>query len=625
MRQSRVPEEPWYTPMIVEFLIHDVPRLSGIPERLVARDVHTFERRLAAEGEGFVTKTLPSLGKAIDLALQGGSPLTTRAFKKIPGSALPRFLSALLGRVFLVDGWIRDDACIVCIRLLRQITFWCKKIEKEASDESLQKAYAEFVQIDENLDRDISIDFCDPPDWLRLGRVLVERALRNFEVSSINMPRHGPGAVAGGEGTLGKRKLDTSYKKLEEVFRPIPWFRSLRDAAEDPCEVTSRTRKEVGYDKLSHVFKDSTSWRLIGLPPAEYMWCQQAVKTALYDFIENTSQILRGHVNFTDQTINRELAKDWRNCETLDMSKASDRNSLSLVRYLFGRTAVWPYLEASRTPGITLPDGRTLLYKKFAPMGSATCFPVQAVVYYCLAVASLHSAGVPLLLAIRSVYVYGDDLIVPRGHFLTLQRTFSSVGLKFNEEKCCLHGRFRESCGMDAYDGVDVTPVRLRRVYGSEPSTYLAIVAHANELYKAGYYAASHALRCLALRAKPRLRALNLPSYEHELPVLAWLDATATTLPRAVLRKPKDGISHLVGWCYEPHRLEAHLADEKRYLREVLSHGGVVGLLKENKKPGLRVRLLAEKYRGRLVRRRVCVVRSGSQEVAPQVTRQVSY
>jgi hypothetical protein len=39
----------------------------------------------------------------------------------------------------------------------------------------------------------------------------------------------------------------------------------------------------------------------------------------------------------------------------------------------------------------------------------------------------------------------------------------SSVGLVVNHDKSFVHGHFRESCGMDAFRGVQVTPIRFRK------------------------------------------------------------------------------------------------------------------------------------------------------------------
>jgi len=162
--------------MFSSLLLKDIPSQLGISPAEFSRDVYTLEKRLADEGESFVTKTLPTLGKAIDLALQGRSPLKTTAFKKrCRSSALPAFLQGLLRRVFEDTGYVRIDPCVHSIRLLRQICFWCKKVEKGFSDESLQQATEKFVSTDRDL---------PPMDHIFVGGTLgTAKALMTFCLS----------------------------------------------------------------------------------------------------------------------------------------------------------------------------------------------------------------------------------------------------------------------------------------------------------------------------------------------------------------------------------------------------------------------------------------------------------
>lgn len=574
------PEKPWYTPMVVAFLGDDVPRILGIPQHLLIRDVTTLESRVSCEGESFFTKTLPSLGLAVDIALQGETPLCApssfgRYYSKKRGkTALPKFLQALLNRVFLDDGYVRDQPCISTIRLIRQLCNWCKKLEKGYSDESLQRALVDFIQVDQALPscKDLVLS---AGRLLGVARAVVDRIFRNVDPVSTVTPAHGPGAVASGGSAAEKRELPVAYGHLEKVFRPIPWFRSLRDAAEDYARVTQRERRPYGLSRTRFVNKDSRGPRTIGFEPAEYMWCQQALMRLMYRHVENSGWAARGRVNFRNQNVNRELARDWQTWDTLDMSKASDRNSLALFKLLWCNTPLYAWLLASRTPGTVLPDGSTLVYKKFAPMGSAVCFPVQAVTYYALACAALHLAGMPLLLAIRKVFVFGDDLIVPHGHFAVLDEAFSSVGLKFNVEKCCISGRFRESCGLDAYDGQEVTPVRFKKSDMNTDTDVVRLVEHARALHAAGYWSAGESLeRSSKAEYRDLFNKFRFPhSNRQDLPFLSW--------PSHGAGKIKITRSYQVlsarGWAYASKRERANPAFEMMYLREGLTRAGPVG------------------------------------------------
>lgn len=606
-------EKPWYLRTVLVFLSEDVPKLLGLTPAAVARDILTLEHRVTMEGESFLTKTLPTFGKSLDYALQERAPLSVSGFcKRSRRSALPAFLQALTERVFSEDGHVLESPCIQTIRCLRQLFYWCKKVEKGFTDESLQKSIDEFKDIDRALP-EVSIH--TNPRLLGLARGVIRLILRKIAGVGGALPRHGPGAVAWDKGCVGKRRLRISYTNLERIFRPVPWFRSLRDVSENPQAILSRPQTEFGVSRLAFVEKDSSGPRLIGLEPAEYMWCQQALKSLLYDHIEKYS-IAKGQINFTDQSINRNLVADWRRYDTLDMSSASDRNSLSLVQILFKGLPLYDALMASRTPGVVLPNGELFMYKKFAPMGSAVCFPVEAMVFYALAVASLKLAGYPFLLALQSTFVYGDDIVVPHGFFETLRSNFESVGLKFSDQKCCVSGKFRESCGLDMYDGQEVTPLRLRRPHLNKGVLDLiSVVEHANSLMAAGYTAAARTLRKDACKRYQELRLLALPStWRRDLPILTWLDFERDT----VKYKYKNSLCFVKGWVALPVKVEADAADDTFFLRESLCHGGPVGDFKVSQVKGrvpadkagnelLRTRVLTLRYQGAIVKKRLCI------------------
>lgn len=596
------PEKPWYLPSVVAFLRDDIPQSLGVPPKLFARDVITLERRVATEGESFLTKTLPSLAKVFDLALQSRTRFQSSAFKKAKGSSLPAFLQGLTKRIFDDDGNIVEQPCIVSIRLVRQMLLMCKKIRKGFSDEDITAAVHDFCEVDGSLPPlDHNFDLSD--QVLVFARRLIHAVFRRFPSCTEFRFGHGPGAVVGAQNASDKRRMNTCFEKLESAFRPIPTFRSYRDVAENLDDFLSRPRISYGLSRMAFVEKDSGGPRTIGLEPAEYMWCQQALKSAMYHRME-THFLTRGHVNFADQSVNRLLARDWSAYETLDMSKASDRCSYALVRYLFEGLPLWRYLDASRTPGTTLPSGETFLYRKFAPMGSAVCFPVESIVFFSLTVATLHVLGkVPLLMALKKVFVYGDDLVVPRGFYPLLSEKFSALSLKFNEQKCCVEGRFRESCGADCYDGVDVTPHRLKTVYpidgdDQNPLLYVSLVSFTNQTIEQ-YRQFSLTLRRDAIERYPFLRKLRLETLcTSELPGVYWYDPVVGARPR--LFNKVGGLATFSSWYPLPVKEVLCESWERAYLRESLSRGGPVGVLRPKK----RLRLLDRRFSVVLRRKR---------------------
>jgi hypothetical protein len=103
--------------------------------------------------------------------------------------------------------------------------------------------------------------------------------------------------------------------------------------------------------------------------------------------------------------------------------------------------------------------------------------------------------GVPRNKAYRSVWVYGDDIILPTLDVETAISALEIVGLRVNEDKSCFSGCFRESCGVDACMGVDVTPIKIKKVI-QQPgiTTISSYIAYSNELFWLGYWNLSRRL-----------------------------------------------------------------------------------------------------------------------------------
>jgi hypothetical protein len=132
-------------------------------------------------------------------------------------------------------------------------------------------------------------------------------------------------------------------------------------------------------------------------------------------------------------------------------------------------------------------------------MGSALTFPVQSLSFYILCIsAGLVATGTPVgswKKLSGQVRVYGDDLIVPVSWMPVLQRLFELLYLKINSAKTFVKGNFRESCGTDAYNGVNVSPGQVLEVYDeSRLGTLQGVVDSSNNLFVKGFTNMSNAL-----------------------------------------------------------------------------------------------------------------------------------
>jgi hypothetical protein len=88
------------------------------------------------------------------------------------------------------------------------------------------------------------------------------------------------------------------------------------------------------------------------------------------------------------------------------------------------------------------------------------------------------------------ISVYGDDIIVPTDWVPFVMNSLEQFCLKVNSAKSFWTGKFRESCGVDAYDGVQVTPVYCRRLLPTsrfDAEEIASYVSMHHALYERGF------------------------------------------------------------------------------------------------------------------------------------------
>jgi hypothetical protein len=500
-------------------------------KRALRLTINFVNRRVSLEGRGFLTKALPRLGRALDRALTGASRInaTELCFSALPGSELPRFLGEFWMRVFSSTGMVLLDPCVESVRILRQILYLFYKYELDYSHDDEQKVLDQFIQTEKELcisDKWL-MDILKPtvelailhrsrvpkfrqvfqtlegptPDLVqivRIARRLLLKLFERFDPTDI-IPSHGPGVVSTKEQLWNKFRFTNVPDRVAQMYPLDEYFFVNKDHL---CDRLSEIKSLTSSERPSKVIlvpKDSRGPRLISCEPLCLQWIQQGLSRAIVQHVERNDSrpYASTAVRFTDQGCNRVAAlsssKTGRYA-TLDLKEASDRVSLELVRLLFPEWLM-PYLEACRSLSTVMPSGETVVLRKFAPMGSALCFPIMA-----LTIWSLLAAASPDSDSRDRILVYGDDVIVETAKAADAIELLEVFGLKINQTKSCTTGFFRESCGMDAFKGIDVTPVRIRTVWSSHrcPESYTSWISYANSLYDRKYYAAySYIKSCL--------------------------------------------------------------------------------------------------------------------------------
>lgn len=459
------------------------------------RDFVTLSSRYQSEGFPFFSKTMPQLAKAMLKALGNGKFILPSSFKRCrKGSEIPAFCGSLFLKVFRHDGTLRNDACPDAILALRQFLEVCYKANLPRKVQDDDAVIQSFVRVEEELAQIGSIEW-DP--ILILANQLTKTLYCDYAMKRKSGLRfkHGPGVTANvpidqkfdHKLTFGLpvvREFSTSFFFNEEDgmtrLDRYPVANSLSYFKSENCA------------KVILVPKDSRGPRLISCEPAENQFIQQGIAAYIIEKLES-DKLSSGHVNFADQSINRNLAYEHSSTKvysTLDLKDASDRVSLALVEKVFYGTDLLPDLLTARSSHTQLLDGSRIKLLKHAPMGSALCFPVMAHTIYVLCVSGIMGLVGDLHEAIDSVYVYGDDVVVKTKYAEFVKRVLERYHLRVNADKCFIDSNFLESCGMDAFKSNNVTPIRLREVdiecrknlITEKPKTLLSLLSTANLL-----------------------------------------------------------------------------------------------------------------------------------------------
>jgi hypothetical protein len=599
---------------LLESLLHDCKRLNPDVEGL-SRDLQTAKQRFENEGYGFLTVALPSLDAALLRGLSSGRFACPTGFKTIRGGTIPRFLSGMFCKVFdPITGILKEDADLCVLKCMRNVLQLFKKMQLSSENEALlhKKAVVEFYRCD---DVAKSVVIPDRHDHL-IGRVskILLNTLNSKDVQYATY-RHGPGAVEerlranqkwsalsnairkdgtfdtlsyGFEAQAGYDRVNfegPSRVGLSDSERPNrKKFRSGRHRSQSTSHSTrlggipifdGASRRNA---RLITVAKNSSSRRTITVEPVLNQFVQQGLRTLLLEAISEC-RILGNSIALSDQSKNQILALEgsrFDNWATIDLKSASDLLSVKLVESVFRHHGLFfDHMMDCRSTGVYCDLAETKHLGKFAGMGNALTFPVQSICFAVISLAAiLDYQGLSptywnLRRASRCIRVYGDDIIVKREYAHQVVNWLHNVGLLVNVKKSFLEGNFKESCGVDAFRGVDVTPLYLKHRPddgAADPSIIAGLVALSNTMWMQGLYSAS---TCLKDEVEERL-GKTLPLVSSKSGLLGW----HTRIDSSSAHK----------WCRRTHQLLVR-APVLKTLRRVDKISGYAALLKLLCKP----------------------------------------
>jgi len=302
--------------------------------------------------------------------------------------------------------------------------------------------------------------------------------LSDFQINLDTFcPRHGTGAVA-------ERRVKSKYDKYMVLRHHALVDYLLRKAGSSETEFlpiigVNSEHFDEGFDHVSvvqFVPKNATKLRTVCKEAATQMYYQKGVQLELYRYISH-HKYLKWHIPLQEQDMSRQAciaaSRTGLLC-TIDQSAASDRISWDLVKRLFSGTRLLPWLLATRSREFLLPSGKRVTAAKFAPMGSALCFPVMCLTFAAIVEYAKRRAEssawcrfrIPRSEGGRTWLVYGDDIICPTTWAKSVMLIINRLGMKVNVSKSFVDetNPYRESCGVEAWDGHDVTPFLFPRL-----------------------------------------------------------------------------------------------------------------------------------------------------------------
>lgn len=371
----------------------------------------------------------------------------------------------------------RDNQAVSLLRKLRELP---TSIDRKAvAEESFLACEAQCFRTNQRLNcySDLGV-YADQEEhvsaFIRRARKIVKAILGPRPPDDIE-GRFGPGATFGDRGKLttvpdkmtSSPTLTADAKYFLLCYHGTAWAQAQR--------AIGREINFVPGNRFTTVPKDCTKDRGIAIEPSINVFYQLGVGRLIRERLRRFGIDLS-----TGQDIHRRVAREASirgHLCTLDLSNASDTVSTSLVRALL--PGPWFELLDDLRSKKTQFRGRWHVLEKFSSMGNGFTFELETLLFLGLILACDPSQGTDhhgprQLVAGKTVFVFGDDLIFPSGFSKDVMSVLKFFGMTVNEAKSFVSGPFRESCGGDYFEGVDVRPFFLKQL-PNEPQQLISM------------------------------------------------------------------------------------------------------------------------------------------------------
>jgi len=492
---------------LMSFLSEVLNELGTWCHTSATRDLKTIESRVEHEGLSFLTITLPNFGKDFERSLDRGYVAHDLFTGFRFSGGLPAFLRGFLEQVFdSVSGRLLDEPDKTSIWAMRQITLMFAKILVDCSDERMQAAFDSYIKCESDVVRSTQLLHGNrlETEFQEMSRLLYREIFvkvdRKIYIGDIR-GKHGPGSTADKVRGNAKYFIQEWTSRLEEVFPHQEYLAtSYSLALANLSGINIREPEAERPVEVLAVPKTLKTPRIIAREPSYMQFMQQGILEAVVQAL-STDNLVSKFISFEDQSANQQLAREGSlsgDLATLDLSEASDRVSNRHVELmLHGFSSFGRAVQATRSLKADVRGHGVIPLTKFASMGSALTFPMEAMVFLTLIFLGIQKelrrplTRKDLYKFSGMVRVYGDDIIVPVEYVSSVVTILEAFGFKINANKSFWTGKFRESCGKEYYDGEDVSIVRVRRVFPTQRKhveELESMVSLRNQLYMAGMW-----------------------------------------------------------------------------------------------------------------------------------------
>lgn len=286
----------------------------------------------------------------------------------------------------------------------------------------------------------------------RLSRVL--KTLRPPRIEHL-LGSFGPGVTSD--------RLDNFAKWCRDgVFpRHVPITAFIKDL-NDYVAIGKIRYVTYGITKVAEVPKTIKSNRVVSAEYANFMWLQKAIGKHLSRELHRR---FKGRISLHDSDKHNRLLYH-HGFRSIDLSDASDHVTRTLVWNVF--PPKWrEVLFQARSSFARFPDGTIVPLRTFAPMGSGMTFEVLSAI--CIAVCACCCQ--------HTYSVYGDDIIVHTDDYDAVVELLEHCGLVVNHSKSAQTTTYRESCGLELFNDMNITPLYIREDWRKTTASKLEVIS----------------------------------------------------------------------------------------------------------------------------------------------------